>query len=204
MPDAVFPKGATDIRDAVLWVIEHVSEGDISRVFVMGHSAGGVHVATMLLIPTLFPPLLSKAIRGVVLMGVPYKVTNNKALPFRIAAEKSYEGEKKIALNQPKRLLRRAHQDHVRSWPPIHNILAQSEPRRLKTANRAFLENFKDKGVMVKGIVLEGHDQIGPILALISDTGEDWGTDTVKWILESVASSVTSSQELEDEKGEEV
>ncbi|KAF8816047.1 alpha/beta-hydrolase [Phlegmacium glaucopus] len=183
VPDAIFPEGATDGRDAVLWVIEHVSEGDTSRVFVMGHSAGGVHVATMLLLPTLFSPLLRNAIRGVVLMGVPYEVTNKKALPFRIAAEKYYEEEKKIALNQPLGLLRRAHGDHVRSLPPIRNILAQSEPRRVKSANRAFLESYKDKGGVVQEVVLEGHDHVSPILALMSGIGEDWGTDIVKWIL---------------------
>ena len=78
-------------------------------------------------------------------MGVPYEVTNNKALPFRATAEKYYEEEKKITLNQPLVLLHRAHRDHVRSLPPIHNLLAQSEPHRVKSTSRAFLEVFKDK-----------------------------------------------------------
>ena len=206
VPHAVFPEGAMDVCDALLWIIEHVSEGDASRVFVMGHSAGGVHVATMLLLPALFSPLLAKAIRGVILMGVPYEVTNNKALPFRIAAEEYYEEEKKIALNQPLGLLRRAHKDHVTSLPPMRNILAENEPRRVRSANHVFLEVFKDKGGMVHEMVLEGHDHVSPILALISGIGEDWGKETATWILDSAQSSLTSSvdQGLEDEKVEEV
>jgi hypothetical protein len=146
----------------------------------------------MLFQPTLFPPPLVEAIRGVILMGVPYEVAkpHNKGLPFRVAAENYYQGEKKITLNQPLGLLRRADENHVVSLPPLRNILAQSEPRRVKSANRAFLEAFKSKGGVVQEIVLEGHDHVSPILALSSGVGEDWGEETAKWILESFRSSI--------------
>lgn len=171
-----------------MWVVEHLQEGDTSHVFVVGHSAGGVHVATMLLLPTLFSLPLVKAIRGVILMGVPYEVTNNKALPFRIAANNYYKGEKNVTLNQPLGLLHCANEKHVVSLPPLRNILAQSEPRRVKSANRVFFEVFKRKGGTVQEIVLEGHDHVSPILALNSGIGEDWGEEAAKWILESARS----------------
>jgi acetyl esterase/lipase len=208
VPNAVFPEGAEDVRDALLWVLEHVQEGDASHVFVIGHSAGGVHVATMLLLPTLFSPPLVKAICGVTLMGVPYEVTNDKALPFRIAAENYYQGEKKIMLNQPLGLLRRANENHIVSLPPLRNILAQSEPRRVKSANRTFLKLFKQNGGAVQEIVLEGHDHVSPILALSSGIGEDWGKAVAKWILEPVQSSIifrsSGGQEKGDGEAEEV
>jgi hypothetical protein len=71
----------------------------------------------------------------------PYEVTNNKARPFRSTAEKYYEEETKIALNQPLGLLRvrRAHKDHVTSLPSVRNILTQSEPRRVKSTKHVFL-----------------------------------------------------------------
>ena len=202
VPNAVFPEGAEDVHDALLWVLEHVQEGDTSHVFVMGHSAGGVHVVTMLLLPTLFSPPLVEAICGVILIGVPYEVTNNKTLPFRIAAENYYQGEKKIMPNQPLGLLHRADKNRVVSLPPICNILAQSEPRRVKSANRTFLKLFKDKGGAIREIVLEGHNHVSPILALSSGVGEDWGKSVAKWILESVQNLIilhsSDGQERED------
>lgn len=47
-PEAAFPSGARDVGLAVDWVIEHIGDlgGDPSRVFLVGHSAGGAHVAS--------------------------------------------------------------------------------------------------------------------------------------------------------------
>jgi acetyl esterase/lipase len=47
-PESPFPGGARDVGLAVDWVRTHVSSygGDPGRLFLMGHSAGGSHVAT--------------------------------------------------------------------------------------------------------------------------------------------------------------
>jgi acetyl esterase/lipase len=54
-PAATFPAGAQDIGLAVEWVTENVvgRDGKASRIILMGHSAGGAHVATYLLDPCL-------------------------------------------------------------------------------------------------------------------------------------------------------
>ena len=47
-PEAKFPGGSLDIGDAVAWTHRHAAEYGIDpkRIFLMGHSAGGAHVAS--------------------------------------------------------------------------------------------------------------------------------------------------------------
>lgn len=47
-PEAAWPAGAQDVRDAVLWVERHAHQwgGDPRRIFLMGHSAACAHCAS--------------------------------------------------------------------------------------------------------------------------------------------------------------
>jgi acetyl esterase/lipase len=47
-PQAMWPAGAEDIASAVQWVANKIGErgGDPARIYLMGHSAGAVHVAS--------------------------------------------------------------------------------------------------------------------------------------------------------------
>lgn len=47
-PEAAYPEGARDIGRAVAWVHDNVQAfgGDPSRIFLIGHSSGGTHVAS--------------------------------------------------------------------------------------------------------------------------------------------------------------
>jgi acetyl esterase len=47
-PESQFPGGAQDVALAVRWAAEHAAElgGDPARIFLVGHSAGGSHVAS--------------------------------------------------------------------------------------------------------------------------------------------------------------
>ncbi|WP_082902618.1 alpha/beta hydrolase [Paraburkholderia ginsengiterrae] len=49
-PGAPYPAGADDVAAAVAWAQAHVAEfgGNPRRIFLVGHSAGGAHVATYL------------------------------------------------------------------------------------------------------------------------------------------------------------
>jgi acetyl esterase/lipase len=46
-PEAFYPAGADDVATATAWVHEHAADygGDARRLFLVGHSAGGTHVA---------------------------------------------------------------------------------------------------------------------------------------------------------------
>jgi acetyl esterase len=47
-PEAPYPAGADDVALAMDWLQQHVAEidGDPARIFLVGHSAGGTHVAS--------------------------------------------------------------------------------------------------------------------------------------------------------------
>src|SRR5690606_32630774 len=51
--DAPYPSGAEDLALAVLWLRANIARfgGSPDRIFLMGHSAGGTHVATLLFDP---------------------------------------------------------------------------------------------------------------------------------------------------------
>ncbi|KAH8881149.1 alpha/beta-hydrolase [Thozetella sp. PMI_491] len=72
LPDARFPEGMEDVAAALRWVKDHAREygGDESRVFVIGQSAGGAHLAM-----ALFSGLLRQidaVPRGIVLQSAPF------------------------------------------------------------------------------------------------------------------------------------
>lgn len=52
-PEAAYPSGARDVAGAFAWTQLHAREhgGDSSRIFLIGHSAGATHVASLVLDP---------------------------------------------------------------------------------------------------------------------------------------------------------
>lgn len=70
-PESPYPGGAEDVIAAVRWVQRHIHNfgGNTARIFLMGHSAGGAHVASALFDPAI-PGRLSEAeIAGVMLVS---------------------------------------------------------------------------------------------------------------------------------------
>lgn len=52
-PEAPYPAGAVDVGAAVAWISDNIAAygGDPSRIVLIGHSAGGTHVATYMIDP---------------------------------------------------------------------------------------------------------------------------------------------------------
>lgn len=52
-PEAQYPAGADDVALAIAWARQHIAAfgGNAQRIFLIGHSAGGTHVATCLFDP---------------------------------------------------------------------------------------------------------------------------------------------------------
>ncbi|KAF8154561.1 Alpha/Beta hydrolase protein [Crassisporium funariophilum] len=184
VPSITFPQGSEDVRDAINWVTRNLSEGDHNEVYLLGHSAGGVHVAGLLFTPELFQSL-EHSMRGVALMGVPIKIPPERQELY--AAALQYYGDPKAILRcQPSSLLQRASKEYIALLPAIRNLIAGSEPRFISTAMRAFMEEFRNKGGSIEEYVLAGHDHLSPILALSTGSGEEWAEGVVKWIWDGV------------------
>jgi len=183
----MFPQGSEDIRDALDWVAKnlpstHEAERSRSRLFVLAHSAGGVHISGFLFTPSMFcGSLVKRSLCGVMFMGVPFEI--HRAKPAFRQASTQYNGNVKNAqANQPLSLLQHADAAYIAALPPVRNILAESEPRSVSSSATAFMQTFRDKGGIITEHVLVGHDHLSPILALSSGSGEAWGEELVVWM----------------------
>lgn len=187
VPSITFPQGSEDIRDALNWVAKNLPsmqevERSRSNLFVLAHSAGGMHVCGFLLTPTMFSAsFVKQSLRGVALMGVPYELYRAKPA-LRDAATQYYGNVKSMQINQPSCLLQRADAADIAVLPPVRNILAESEPRSVSSSATTFVQIFRDKGGSITEHKLVGHDHISPVMALSTGTGEAWGEELVAWM----------------------
>lgn len=69
-PQAPYPAGAEDVSRAFRWVQQHIARygGRPDRIFLMGHSAGGCHVATAVFDPQ-FPRIAEAELAGAILVS---------------------------------------------------------------------------------------------------------------------------------------
>jgi acetyl esterase/lipase len=102
-PQAKWPAGAEDIGSAVQWVANNIGGrgGDPARIYLMGHSAGAVHVASYVSHPE-FYKVKGGALGGAITVSGLYDLTAMKlgdperayfgADPTRYAEESSLQG----------------------------------------------------------------------------------------------------------------
>jgi acetyl esterase/lipase len=102
-PQAMWPSGAEDVASAVQWVADKIGErgGDPARIYLMGHSAGAVHVASYVSHPE-FYKVKGGGLAGAILVSGLYDLTAMQlgnperayfgADPSRYAEESSLQG----------------------------------------------------------------------------------------------------------------
>ena len=75
-PQAAWPAGPEDLAAAVQWVSERIGErgGDPARIYLMGHSAGAVHVASYVSHPE-FHKVKGGGLAGAILLSGIYDLT---------------------------------------------------------------------------------------------------------------------------------
>jgi acetyl esterase/lipase len=75
-PQFPWPAGAEDVAAAVKWVSEGIAErgGDPSRIYLMGHSAGAIHVASYLSHPE-FHKVKNGGVKGAIMLSGIYDLT---------------------------------------------------------------------------------------------------------------------------------
>jgi len=77
-PQFPWPAGAEDVAAAVQWVSKEITErgGDPSRIYLMGHSAGAMHVASYVSHPE-FYKVKNGGVRGAIMVSAIYDLTAN-------------------------------------------------------------------------------------------------------------------------------
>ncbi|KIJ97533.1 hypothetical protein K443DRAFT_9808 [Laccaria amethystina LaAM-08-1] len=174
VPGITYPQGSKDH-------LASLGDDNSTHVFVLAHSAGGMHVSGYLLTDLFASSPAAHIVRGVAFMGVPFETYPSQG-KFYAVAETYYGDRKKIAQNQPLGILRRMEPSRVASLPPLRNYIAGSEPRAISSSMRNFAKEWEKKGGVVEVLVMDGHDHLSPVLALSSGSGEEWGEDLVAWI----------------------
>ena len=193
VPTITFPQGSEDIRDALDWVVKNYlstqevqAERNRGRLFVLAHSAGGMHVCGFLCMPHMFSDsLVRRSLCGVAFIGVPFEIHREKPA-FRHAASQYYGNSKNARTNQPLSLLQSADAAYIATFPPVKNILAESEPRSVSSSSAAFVQKFREKGGNITEHKAVGHDHMSPILSLSTGIGEAWGEELAVWMTSSL------------------
>lgn len=197
--DAVFPSGGEDVAEVLRW-IDGFMEGE-RDVFLMGNSAGGVHVSTFLLEPRWLEQRLKYAegkkgilLKGIVELAVPCHF--EEAEPSRLDVLSKYYGDEKdvkekcvYGLLESAKGTGKGKKElgipgkiwvGIGEFDPVDEIV-----KPMEDFVKGWREAFGEEGLVVK--TLKGHNHISVPLSLMSGDreGERWGEDVVKWIKEA-------------------
>jgi acetyl esterase/lipase len=76
-PQSPWPAAAEDLSAAVRWVTDNIASrgGEPARIYLMGHSAGAIHVATYLAHPEFWGPK-GNALAGAIIVSALYDMTS--------------------------------------------------------------------------------------------------------------------------------
>ncbi|PPQ96014.1 hypothetical protein CVT26_016176 [Gymnopilus dilepis] len=199
VPDVTFPGPAEDVRDAIRWVVQNpenlVSDGtpspDNHAIALMGHSAGGAHIGTMLFHPTVLAQEdeLRTRIFAVVFEAPPYDLTalseEWNTAPIYVQFWGSLEAAK---ANDPLHLYRRLPKPTLERLPRMLMVEGEKEPEWLIEVGKMFHDEVRQRtGESLTRIIAKGHNHISLNWALSSGEGEEWAEGVVDWLNDAKA-----------------
>ncbi|CAD6441884.1 df9ff971-06fe-425b-a800-f5dd901ee745 [Sclerotinia trifoliorum] len=193
---AIYPSGAEDISTVLQWLSKTDlldGKGNKRDVYLMGNSAGGLHIATYLLEPRYLEERKSwqgesnVSLKGFVGVGVPYNFDGALA-DRKETLDRYYGSDENIETKSPYGLLKvvgesKKSRDELgipkllvlySEWDPVDEIL-KSNHDFVKLAEEAW-------GEKIEVIEIQGHNHISPPMALSSGEGEEWGEQAARWI----------------------
>ncbi|EIN03791.1 alpha/beta-hydrolase [Punctularia strigosozonata HHB-11173 SS5] len=194
-PSAQFPAQAEDIRDAILWVIQHASSTlstpsvklDAETLVAMGHSAGAVNVATAYLLPEILQGTdIARRTKALVLQSGLYVFEIDgvaPAVPPPVLAQ--YFGPTELQKKrEPLALLRALSDEQVSALPLLLLVDAEKEPQGVVRSEELFRQLWKrrrDESEVLR-IVARGHNHISVNWVLGTGDGEEWAEEVAKWL----------------------
>ncbi|OTB04610.1 hypothetical protein M426DRAFT_320720 [Hypoxylon sp. CI-4A] len=196
---AKYPSGGEDVKLVVDWIASDLSkqEGYESiDLFLLGNSAGGIHVTTCLLEPEFKGSRdavtaeerkgAGTLLRGAILLGVPFHWGGDDNAVLR-----GYLGEGKIRENSSIGVLQRE-KKKIGGEPSlpgvkIHILVSELDPELMFESAQEFRKEWSTADISFE--VLEGHNHISPQLGLSTgiEREEAWGVEVAE-ILKADAS----------------
>ncbi|MGA3292897.1 MAG: alpha/beta hydrolase [Candidatus Acidiferrales bacterium] len=175
-PKHPWPAGSEDVSAALSWLWENIGGygGDPGRIFLMGQSAGGTHVAQLLAQPQFSNPS-RKALAGAILVSGLYDTnTMNKNPMF-----KAYFGEDPAVYAE-----RSALPGLCESSTPLLVTLSEYDPLDFKRQYVGLLSAYVEKRHALPSLAwLAGHGHLSGMLAV--NTESDPLGDSVLSFVES-------------------
>ncbi|KAJ3552161.1 hypothetical protein NM688_g4298 [Phlebia brevispora] len=194
-PGIQFPDPAIDLKDATAWVVTNIDEvnqdadvkADVSKIFLMGHSAGASTVITLLLVPGLIPTNLRERIAGLVLNAGVYDFRGVPSLAPHVISGYFGATPEEVRKTEPLGLLESAPADVLVGFPPVLAVIGEYDFPPIVTSHGGFVPVLKDKiDSSVEELVMKGHNHISAYDCLSSGVGEDWGLSAVEWLKSKV------------------
>ncbi len=169
-PEAAFPGGAEDVALAMRWIREHITQysgeggADLSRILLIGHSAGGSHVASYLCDPRVRPA--APEVAGAVLISARLRADVLPDNP-NAAGVIAYYGDDAARHEAD------APMAHVDTMPvPVMTVVAEFENPHLDTYALEFCHRLAKRDAHAPRFV-QVHDHNHTSVVAHLDTGDD-------------------------------
>ncbi|KZT04036.1 alpha/beta-hydrolase [Laetiporus sulphureus 93-53] len=197
VPSVMFPEPVKDIRDAIAWVLANTEEvgrrgtvhANFDNVMIMGHSAGSIYTATMMLYPGLLPLDVRSHIRGVILAGGIYRFSRESATADPAGLEGLYGSWEEVQNKMPATLPQRAPGEIVDGFPEVLMMASEREPDGVFEESEEFAAALGRKlGRKIGVSTMKKHNHLSPHLSLWSGSGEEWAIEVEQWVKSRVAS----------------
>ncbi|TBU56066.1 alpha/beta-hydrolase [Dichomitus squalens] len=196
-PSVNYPAPVEDVRGALAWFLANPSSiisasngtlsstADISNLFMMSHSAGSIHVASLYISPSLLPidSPVRAATRGLIPTGSAYMFSFPNAVTPPGLLEAYYGSQEAALESMPITLLKRASEELIKSLPELFVLKSENEPEAISKGNDEFVKALEGRlGKKVQYEIMKRHHHISPHWALLSGDGDDWGEDVAAWV----------------------
>ncbi|KAI1791601.1 alpha/beta-hydrolase [Ganoderma leucocontextum] len=201
-PSVSYPAPVEDVRDAIAWFLANTStvasaapstlspSTPLSNIFVLSHSAGTNHLASLYLSPSLLPldSPVRAATRGLIPQGSAYyfDLARQDLLPPGIL-DGYYSSPENAVANMPLTLLKDGSEELIKGLPEIFVLKSEREPPVIYAGSDVFVKVLEERlGKKVRYDVMQAHNHISPHWALMSGEGEEWAEDVATWVKERV------------------
>ncbi|HTW38164.1 MAG TPA: alpha/beta hydrolase [Steroidobacteraceae bacterium] len=156
-----WPAGAQDVQAALAWVRDKIATfgGNPERVFLLGTSAGAVHVASYVVQPSLHPRG-GPGVAGAILLSGMYDLTVAARNPMHLA----YFGE------DPAQYVRASMREGLLATAvPLLFVLTEMDPPEFQHQTLAMLQAFlTQRGELPGFVYLPGHNHLSSTMHLNS------------------------------------
>jgi triacylglycerol lipase len=160
-PANKWPAGSEDVAAALKWVHANIAQhgGDPARIFLVGSSAGGAHVAGYVANPKLYPKPDDIGLKGVLLLAGTYDFEG-----MSDPGTKAYLGEDASKYAERSPLV-----GVMRNKTPMFLAWAELDPPGIVKQSQILYANLCNKGRCPAKLFLPNHSHISTVYAVNTD-----------------------------------